>query len=468
MSLTISLTNNSSENQSITLFDSGGANSLSFARGSASYLNSTLTDVSSIVDSSTLTTLVLSTINFYENASLLFTASIPIGSSIDTIIYLVNQSAEINYPDLQFCALLQTIGNVAYFTPSILDNGQTNWTNITWIDSQGGGGGIGCVFMDSVNTNVGYTAINLNPNPQVLANNNDPIIISTNNWQSRFSFARIREGFSSSLSYIPGNYYYVEITLPETIPTNIKLTFGTIQISNDPNRYDALALGNTTSTQSFILQFGATTSYGLQIALQSTVGIANAMNGNILVRIGNLNCASGTSYSINLTQGQGKTLCTTNPNIVANTGVTGVGLLEILNSTIGNSYKVTSLYIFSPNPKQLIQGITYGIIDSNGNIAETSLDIVVDPYAQNQFTYRTNNMDNFIIDSNAIIQFTLLGNSSVNMKFEYDKIGFDEMKLIDMGLGKLLGIEQAEKERLDMDLGTPGADSDFTQFYATQ
>jgi len=54
------------------------------------------------------------------------------------------------------------------------------------------------------------------------------------------------------------------------------------------------------------------------------------------------------------------------------------------------------------------------------------------------------------------------------MKFEYDKVGFDEIKLIDMGLGDLLQIQQAEKELLDMQLGTPGADSDFTDFYATQ
>jgi hypothetical protein len=72
-------------------------------------------------------------------------------------------------------------------------------------------------------------------------------------------------------------------------------------------------------------------------------------------------------------------------------------------------------------------------------------------------------MDDFEIDSNSFIQFTLKAQSAVNMKFEYLKNSADEIKLIEMGLGKLLGLEEELKEEIDKSLI-----DDFDTFYAQQ
>ena len=116
----------------------------------------------------------------------------------------------------------------------------------------------------------------------------DPIIVSTTNLRSAVNYARI--SVASPFTLEVGQTYYIEVKLPMTVPTDIKVCLGTVWNWTDPNRYDALLLGNTTSVQSAMVTCGSNILYGLQIGLQTTIPLANAMNGNIEVRIGNSFC----------------------------------------------------------------------------------------------------------------------------------------------------------------------------------
>jgi hypothetical protein len=222
-------------------------------------------------------------------------------------------------------------------------------------------------------------------------------------------------------------------------------------------------LGSTTSVQTFTAYLANAPTGTNNFTLNLAGGVAS-YTGQVKIRIRPNSASSWTAQQfLNSSTSSINSYLSTNPLVYAKTSATGIGLYEILNSVIGNSYKVTSLYIWSINPQQLTQSVTYGKIDANGNIAQQDLDIVIDPFAQNQVAYRTNGMDDFIIDSNAIIQFILKAQSAVNMKFEFVKNGSDEIKLADMGLGQLLGEEYEVKEEIDKSLI-----DDFDTFYAQQ
>ena len=106
--------------------------------------------------------------------------------------------------------------------------------------------------------------------------------------RSAVNYVRINIG--SPFEFVVGETYYIEVKLPMTVPTNIKVCLGTIWTWTDPNRYDALLLGNTTSVQCDLITCGSNTGYALEIGLQTTIPLASAMNGTIEVRIGNSYC----------------------------------------------------------------------------------------------------------------------------------------------------------------------------------
>jgi hypothetical protein len=508
MSLTIALQNTSDTNQSITLFNSGGLGSASFITTNSSftaqsqnipapngtpssqvvnvggefYYDSVFNPSTGYYFGSVGTTLgFTATIN---GSSYNYITAIPSVANrtfddIQTFLTNILRNDGTNpRPNAQVVLSISIENGISFLNGLVLDTIQSNesvvyntislFYNATAI-GVGGSNPIASAYYNQL-----YTAAPGQPSPTfypigspntTIADEDGWFILQGNNLTSPSTCTFIFDD-----RYLQGVFptagtqaFYFEFQLTEVLNT------GNFALLNYPSL--SLISAITSNTLAVTSQSGITPN-GTAISIVNSLTQSPAWNGQLKVRIRPLTGAQspqGTkSISLLNQTNSGATYLSTNPNILGRVSSNGVGLTEILNSTIGNSYKVTSLYIWSANPNQLIQNITYGTIDANGNIAETSLDVVIDPFAQNQIAYRTNAMDNFIIDSNAIIQFTLLAQSSVNMKFEYDKVGFDELKLIDMGLGDLLAIQQAEKEALDISMGTPGADSDFTDFYATQ
>jgi hypothetical protein len=300
-----------------------------------------------------------------------------------------------------------------------------------------------------------YPSIRLNtfPNPSLSSDGWHTIQCNNLTLSSEYYEFQVDDDVLPQIGLDGNNFFNLEVQLSETCVGNFVLqpSIGT----------SVTILGNTTAIQQFV-DLGKLAPFRLR--LSSNIG--TPYNGQIQIRFTSPTSNSlvqGTIYTYFNQQNTGLSYLLGNPYVFNKSSATGVGLNEILNSVIGNSYKVTSLYIWSINPEQLTQSVTYGKIDANGNIAQQDLDIVIDPFAQNQVAYRTNGMDDFVIDSNAIIQFILKAQSAVNMKFEYVKNSSDEIKLADMGLGQLLGEEYEVKEEIDKSLI-----DDFDTFYAQQ
>jgi hypothetical protein len=118
------------------------------------------------------------------------------------------------------------------------------------------------------------------------------------------------------------------------------------------------------------------------------------------------------------------------------------------------------MYIFSTNPNQVTAPITFAKKDANGNLIQTDLDVVIDPNAPQSIAYRTNAMEGFIIDSNALINLTIKAESSVNVKMEYEVLSYDEIR--EQGIASDLDLQGIEKQKeiLDLEYGTPGSNLD--------
>jgi hypothetical protein len=498
MSLTIALQNTSDTDQSITLFDSGSLGTASFVEVNSSFTAQGQTLTPPFGGTQKVTT----DGKIYYDAIFNPTTGYYFGSVGTPIGF----TATINGSSFSYLTTIPSVANRTFddiqtFLTNILRNNGTNprpnaqvVLNVT---QSNGINFLNCLVLDTIETNesvvynsfvlyydatavgVGgssfipiyynqaYTTalldntFSLADYPNTTYADSDGWIIFQGDLMSTpaFVFFLMYDAFFQSISFNSSYAYQFEFQLTQVLGGGANF-----DLLNNPSGTNICSInGNSTAIQTF----SGVVPNGTQLNLTSN-GIASPdWSGQIKMRVSPMSGASSPKGSVSISLlsqlNNGGAYLSSNPNIIGRVPVTGVGLQEILNSTTGNTYKVTSLYIWSANPTQLTQSVTYGIKDSNGNFEQADLDIVIDPFAQNQVAYRTNDMDDFKIDSNSFIQFTLKAQSAVNMKFEYLKNSADEIQLIEMGLGKLLGLEEEIKEEIDKSLI-----NDFDTFYAQQ
>lgn len=501
MSLTIALQNTSDTDQTITLFDSGGVGTASFITTNSSFTGQSqiLSAPSGVPSTQQVTfegktyydSVFNPTTGYYfgsvgnsigisatiNGASFSYLTTLPTvaNRTFDDIQTFLTNTLRNNgtnpRPNAQVVLNVTEINGIKYLSSLVLDIIQPNesvvYNSLTLFSNLTSIGLGGSNYLPSAFYNQIYTAEAGQPNPSLFplgspntsyADEDGWITIQGNNYTTSTScIFRVYDRYIQQASFLGGYAYQFEFQLTEVIST------GNFVLQNFPSLTTILTInGNTTAQQNYT----GVVPNGNSIFIRSSTTISS-WSGQIKMRIRPMAGAQSPkgqpTISLLSQINQGGAYLSSNPNIIGRVPVTGVGLQEILNSTTGNTYKITSLYIWSANPQQLTQSIIYGVKNSNGNLEQTELDVVIDPFAQNQVTYRSNAMDDFEIDSNSFLEFTLKASSAVNMKLEYEKDGSDEIKLIEMGLGMLLSKEYEEKAKLDEQLA-----DDFDTFYLKQ
>jgi len=479
MALRISLQNTGDTDQLITLFDSGGLDSSVFIPASnvsgGTQQNLTYNPPSpnpsqnlilsgqfyylASFDTSDLTLGGTITINYIDNGVSTSTSyNIPVGITLPQLNANITTALRVNRPNASFNFILTDVSGTQYLQPSVNDD-------IADPNS---------FYYQSVDlTNYGtYLSSNWANQMATSSANSANIVLDTfpNTSFSTSGFHTIQcTGLTSPSSLYQftmfDSYYYDTFAISKLVDIEVQLTQTLAQnfsLQSSPSA-PLTILGNTTAVQTFTAYLANAPTGTNNFSLNLAGGVAS-YNGQVKIRIKPNASSSWTATQfLNLSPSNINSYLSTNPLVYGLGSVTGVGLYEILNSVTGNSYKVTSLYIWSPNPRQLTQPITYGKVNANGNLQQTNLNVVIDPYAQNQVVYRTNDMDDFKIDNNSFIRFTLKAKSFVSIRFEFLKNSFDEIKLVQIGLGELLGMEEEVKEDIDKSLI-----DDFDTFYSQQ
>jgi hypothetical protein len=88
---------------------------------------------------------------------------------------------------------------------------------------------------------------------------------------------------------------------------------------------------------------------------------------------------------------------------------------------------VTSLYLWSQEIQQLTTPYYYGSKQVNGDKYLIPFTPVIDPYQPNTIALKTQEIDTFVIDSEAILAFTLFATSSISLEFEFIQMGSAEL-----------------------------------------
>lgn len=499
MSLTIALQNTSNTNQTITLFDSGGVGTASFVT-----TNSQFTGQSQVIPAvggapstqqveqegtiyydavfnpstgyyfgSVGTTLgIIATINGSSFSYLTAIPSVANRTFDDIQTFLTNllrNNGTNPRPNAQVILNVTQSNGVNYLSGFVVDVIQSNESVVynslvLYYDTTavGVGGSSTLAYY-----NQAYTEAVLD-NTFLLANYPNTTNADSDGWITfqgdlmstpAFVWFRMYDIYLQSVSFNSGYAYQFEFQLTEVVGGGANF-----DLLNSPSGTNICTInGSSTAIQTF----SGVVPNATRLVLVANGVATPDWSGQIKMRVRPMTGASAPKGNITISLlsqlNEAGAYLSSNPNIVGKVSSNGVGLQEILNSTTGNTYKVTSLYIWSVNPQQLTQSVTYGTKNANGNLVQSDLDIVIDPFAQNSVTYRTNGMDGFDIDSNSFLQFTMLAKSAVNMKFEYEKDGSDEIKLIEMGLGMLLSKEYEEKAKLDAQMA-----DDFDTFYLKQ
>lgn len=501
MALTISLANTSTEDQSVTLFDNGGANSNNFITLNQSsvaqsqfisapsgnpssqqvfqagkyYYNSVFNSSGYYFGSIGTILGIYATINGVSRSYqvVLLTIANRTFDDIQTILTNLLQNAVLDpRPNAQVILNATTQNGVQYLNVNVLDNVNSgdsvlySYCRLYCSTANIGVGGSGTqIFYDQA-----YST-NFSPlNTLRLANYPNTTFADSDGWitfqgynmtlQSFVEF-RLYDSFLQAVSFNSNFAYQFEFQLTQI------LSGGSWSLINQPLGVPLLTiLGNTTNIQTFTNVIPSANSLSLVTNSIQPIG----WNGQIKMRIrpmGNLNAPYHYSDQSILNQiGSGGSFISNNPNIVTPSPISGVGLKEIINSTAGSVYKITSMYIFSTNPNQVTAPITFAKKDANGNLIQTDLDVVIDPNAPQSIAYRTNAMEGFIIDSSAVINLTVKAESSVNVKMEYEVLSYDEIR--EQAIASDLDLQGIEKQKeiLDLEYGTPGSDLD--DFYTLQ
>lgn len=499
MAITISLTNTSTEDQSVTLFDNGGANSNNFTTLNQSsvaqsqfisapsgnpssqqvfqagkFYYESVFDSSGYYFGSVGTILgIYATINGVSRSYQVSISTIENRTFNDIQSILTNalRTAALDpRPNAQVILNATNENGVQYLNVNVLDNVNSgdsvlySYCRLYCSTLEIGVGGSGTqVYYDQAFT-FSFTAntkFNLITFPQTCFADSDGWIIfqGTNVSANQGVSIKLYDSYLQAVSFSSGFTYQFEFQQTALLNSgNFSITYAfatTIILTN------SLSIQTFTITPSTILNL-----VNINITAQTP-----SWTGQLKVRVRPVSAGAFTPYhypdqSILNQIGSGGSFISNNPNIVTPSPISGVGLKEIINSTAGSVYKITSMYIFSTNPNQVTAPITFAKKDANGNLIQTDLDVVIDPNAPQSIAYRTNAMEGFIIDSNALINLTIKAESSVNVKMEYEVLSYDEIR--EQAIASDLDLQGIEKQKeiLDLEYGTPGSDLD--DFYTLQ
>jgi hypothetical protein len=135
----------------------------------------------------------------------------------------------------------------------------------------------------------------------------------------------------------------------------------------------------------------------------------------------------------------------------------GVTYQQFINSLGAYVYWFDVIYLWTDNPTQITQPITYNYTDVNGNAKTLSIIPTTDPYQYSPALYI--NIKNFdvVVDGNSTFQFNLLPNTTLKFKLYGDA----------MSVNQLHGDKQSNFDELAKTIGDPEffADTDFPPDY---
>jgi hypothetical protein len=132
---------------------------------------------------------------------------------------------------------------------------------------------------------------------------------------------------------------------------------------------------------------------------------------------------------------------------------------QIQQATVGYSFSVTSLYINASSAAQVMQPITYGRRDANGNLKTEGYDPIIDPNQTYSGSLKSSDLNKFVLDGNAQLDFSVLQGQTGQYQFEYAQLSYDEIK------NQALAIQmQKEYEIIKAAKGIKAANN-FANFY---
>jgi hypothetical protein len=125
--------------------------------------------------------------------------------------------------------------------------------------------------------------------------------------------------------------------------------------------------------------------------------------------------------------------------------------IEIIQaSETGNSYAIMGLDIYSTDQNQILEGITYGRKDSNGNFESFGVDPTIDPYQSNKVSVHAIDVGGLIIDVEATFSYVIRAAASSRLTFNYVKASVSMRREFDQALASQLTMKYlTEKKYLD-------------------
>jgi hypothetical protein len=124
-----------------------------------------------------------------------------------------------------------------------------------------------------------------------------------------------------------------------------------------------------------------------------------------------------------------------------------VPITVIQQSETGNAYRIMGVDVISNDSEQLLQEVTYGNREPNGNRWLASFTPTIDPYQDNNISIHAlggqatgNPMDDFTINSDTTFSYVVLGNSFSRITFNYVKASIGYMREFDQALATELSM----------------------------
>ena len=281
-----------------------------------------------------------------------------------------------------------------------------------------------------------------------------------NNTSSDFTFNLFNQGGSGSGYATPIRTGILSSTNGQNVTT---LVNGVFSAATTMEVYDS----TSTLISSVIMPLGSTLNNYLATVnpLTDSFGIVGTLYGQQTP-----NDFTGTLYDFVLSGFQANLFkfgtlsyipsVQTTSFVVTNPFLTIQGVVPITiiqQSETGNAYRVMGVDIISDNPNQLLQEVTYGNREADGNIWQSGFTPTIDPYQENNISLHgvggqgtTEPMDDFTINTDTTFQYRVLATSFSRMTFNYVKVSLGYMREFDQAFASELSMKFArEKKYLD-------------------
>jgi hypothetical protein len=141
---------------------------------------------------------------------------------------------------------------------------------------------------------------------------------------------------------------------------------------------------------------------------------------------------------------QTSTYATNNPYLTINSPTS---ITFIQNSEIGNVYKIMGMNVFSTNPQQVLENISYASYDVNGDFLSIGATPTVDPWQENGASLHMVNVDDFDISTNTQFSYIILPTTEVYLTFNYVKSSMSYMREFDQAFASELRMKFLIEQR---------------------